>query len=98
LADYCVLLKAFDRQVLESSMFPVASEIFGKFVSSHYFAPLIDDLAKMGKVENFFGRDLLLISMKSEAPESENILGLVLTNLPFDLSQFSHFECKFAES
>lgn len=79
-------------------MFPVASEIFGKLASSHNFAPLIDDLAEMGKVENIFGCDLLMISMKSEAPESEKFLGLVLTNLTFDLSKFSHFEGKLAES
>lgn len=40
-----VLLKTFNRQVLESSMFPMVSEIVGKLASSHNFAPLLNNLA-----------------------------------------------------
>ena len=79
-------------------MFPIASKIFGKLVSLHNFAPLINNLTEMGKVKNLFGCDLLLIRMKSEAPESEKFLGLVSTNLTFNLAQLSHFKGKIAES
>jgi hypothetical protein len=86
LADDCILLEAFDGQVLESSMFPVASEISSKLFYPDNFAPLTYDLAEMGEVKNFHGCDLLLICKQSETPESKKFMDFFLTHLLPSLS------------
>ncbi len=86
MADDCVLLEAFDGQVLQSTMFPFASEISGKLFHPYNFAPLTYDLAEVGEVKNFHGCDLLLICKQSETPESKKFMGLFLTHLLPSLS------------